>query len=117
MGYLPDNFTCDACAKQRMKDTNHWWMVGVKCEPGGNGSRTLSVSPWTLDVARKRDVLHACGEECVLLLVQRWLATGNFHSPSQRLMIRPRGSELEVSHLETTNTPGNNLISMARRTG
>lgn len=65
-------FRCDNCAKLRSNDANHWRELSLRKEPLGPVLTVATFNP--ADANPDRD--HACGEQCTLAMVQRFLATG-----------------------------------------
>jgi len=65
-----DTFACDNCQKQK-ESTNHWWQVW----PGRD--RQIVIAPFNEGTAmpNKQD---ACGQQCLVAMLERFLATGSF---------------------------------------
>lgn len=69
--------TCDVCGAQK-REVNHWWDVraGGQTEITGDVPYLFVVPIGQECGARSDVVLNCCGQQCVTVLVQRWMAEG-----------------------------------------
>lgn len=79
MTFIAHPFLCSVCKKPRENDANHWFVVYVEKIPyyASNGARFgVVVEKWDAEVARLPGKEHACGQECMQTLVERWAVKG-----------------------------------------
>ena len=68
-----DTFACDNCGKNRDSDSNHWFVMSQYDQRG------FWVMPWDDYLSATKDgVVHLCGQECLVAMLTRYLATGSF---------------------------------------
>jgi len=59
---IVEQVTCDVCGKAKC-EVNHWWLYGTS-------KSAIEIIPWD---EQKRGWNHACGQECVIQAVNRWM--------------------------------------------
>jgi len=86
MSRVPQPYRCDQCGKLRENDVNRWWMLFARypVSPESGDVHWFRMEPWTARRAKVHSAVHACGEDCALKLVQRWLQAFSFAPPSAR---------------------------------
>lgn len=73
MAVAHNPFTCDACGKDRSKDTNHWFLLWRAEFVDTTQLRSLVIEPWDNERALLESFKHACGVSCALRLTERFL--------------------------------------------
>lgn len=74
-GMKVNSYACDNCGKQRDRDTNHWFMLQI-VSSSIYGDRA-EVFTWDQEFDTEA-TSHACGHECALSMLARFLANGKF---------------------------------------
>jgi hypothetical protein len=71
-----EQFSCDNCGNFR-KDANHWFLLSFR--PDGHiedleVGASVMIAYWDPLVAKSAKVKHACGQACVISLIDEFLS-------------------------------------------
>ena len=80
MTFIAQPFLCTVCRKQRENDANHWFLVYMNymaATPRAPARVCVTVEKWVDELARSEGIEHACGQECMQTLVERWVTKGS----------------------------------------